>query len=175
MLTAITLVGDRPGDGETKARVSFKRRPLCSVAITALSGQGWVPRCWSRSPASWVQASSSEWCPKWVSAVVTGAGVGTHVHCDAGWGDLGRVWDLDCTHYKCHGLLPMPCPDTALGSEPPLSLQRGPSLSLCHPCSGVELYHRQARHVLAFYTGPDTGCGGLATDRDEATSPMLPV
>ena len=112
--------------------------------------------------------ATSEWCPKWVSAVVTGAGVGTHVHCGAGWGDLGRVWDLDCMHYKCHGLLPMPCPDTALGSEPPLSLQQGPSLGLCHPCSGMELYHRQAGHVLAFYMGPDTGyasCISTSNDR----------
>ena len=33
----------------------------------------------------------------------------------------------------------------------------------------------QAGHVLAFYTALSTGCGGLATNRDEATSPMLPV
>lgn len=33
----------------------------------------------------------------------------------------------------------------------------------------------QAGHALAFYMGQDTGCGGLATNRDEATSLILPV
>ena len=52
MLAAITLVGGRAADGgaRTGARCEVGLPPPCSVAITALSGRGPIPSCWSRSP-----------------------------------------------------------------------------------------------------------------------------
>ena len=51
VLAAINLVGGRVGDGGGRAIARCEAGlPLCSVAITALLGQGHLPSCWSRNP-----------------------------------------------------------------------------------------------------------------------------
>ena len=51
VLAAITLVADGAGDEGASSHTGCEvRLPLCSVAITTLSGESLIPSCWCRSP-----------------------------------------------------------------------------------------------------------------------------
>ena len=167
-LTAITLEGGGVGAGGARTGAGCEAGPpLCSVAITALSGAGSDAKLLRQKPGG---LSSSWFCSLYVCTFPypsTGTLAPERSRAEARGARAMLVGGRDpsCLLCWCQQLLPLPCSDTTSGSSPLCSSQpittpasTNPTLLWSHKTGQVG-----SAWVLSMYLR--SRCGGAASVR----------